>query len=125
MKKLSNPVGWFEIPVKEMKRAKAFYQFVFEAKLEVEKMGTCRMAFFDMKDKVYGTAGALVEGEGYKPSATGTMLYFMVKDIEVTLARVKKQGGRTVLPKTTIGEYGFIGWFKDTEGNRIGLHAMK
>jgi len=125
MKKLSNPVGWFEIPVKEMKRAKAFYQFVFEAKLEVEKMGTCRMAFFDMKDKAYGTAGALVEGEGYKPSATGTMLYFMVKDIEAILARVKKQGGRTVLPKTSIGEYGFIGWFKDTEGNRIGLHAMK
>ena len=123
--KKSNPVGWFEMPVKELKRAKAFYEHVFEAKLEVEKMGTCRMAFFPMKDKTYGTAGALVEGEGHKPAATGALLYFMVKDIEATLARAVKKGGRTLLPNTTIGEYGFIGWFRDSEGNRVGLHAMK
>ena len=125
MKKQANPVGWFEIPVKDMKRAKAFYEHVFAAKLEIEKMGPCRMAFFPMKDKTYGTAGALVEGEGYKPSASGTLLYFMAKDIEATLALAEEKGGRTLLPKTPIGEYGFIGWFRDCEGNRVGLHAMK
>ena len=28
-------------------------------------------------------------------------------------------------PKMDIGEYGFIGHFIDTEGNRLGLHSMK
>ena len=125
MKKPSNPVGWFEIPVKEMKRAKAFYQHVFDAKLEVQKMGACRMAFFSMTDKTYGAAGALVEGEGYKPSVSGVLVYFFVADIEATLALAKEEGGRILLPKMSIGEYGFIGWFRDCEGNRVGLHAMK
>lgn len=29
-----NPVGWFEIYVQDMKRAKTFYEAVFKAKLE-------------------------------------------------------------------------------------------
>ena len=29
-----NPVGWFEIYVEDMPRAKAFYENVFQAKLE-------------------------------------------------------------------------------------------
>ncbi len=125
MKKSSNPVGWFELPVKEMKRAKAFYQQVFKVKLEVAKMGACRMAFFAMSDKTYGTAGALVEGKDYKPSTSGVLVYFFTADIEATLALAKENGGRVLLPKTSIGEYGFIGWFRDCEGNRVGLHAMK
>jgi predicted enzyme related to lactoylglutathione lyase len=36
-----------------------------------------------------------------------------------------KAGGRILNPKMAIGEYGFIGHFKDPEGNCIGLHSMK
>jgi predicted enzyme related to lactoylglutathione lyase len=36
-----------------------------------------------------------------------------------------KGGGKIIIPKMAIGEYGFIGHFEDTEGNRIGLHSMK
>jgi hypothetical protein len=52
------------------------------------------------------------------------VIYFSVKDIDGTLRRVRKSGGRTFMPKTRIGEYGSIAQFEDTEGNRLALHAI-
>jgi predicted enzyme related to lactoylglutathione lyase len=43
--------------------------------------------------------------------------------VAAALARVEKAGGKSVMPKTSIGEYGFIGGFVDTEGNRLYLHS--
>jgi uncharacterized protein len=125
MSSKQNPVCWFEIPVKDMVRAKAFYEHVFGVKLEVNKMGAMTMAFFTMQDGSYGTAGALLKARGRKPAASGVLLYFSTPDINAALKRAGKKGGRTVMAKTDIGEYGVIGVFKDSEGNRIGLHAMK
>ena len=45
-------------------------------------------------------------------------------DIEGTLAKVNANGGQTLMPKTSIGEYGYIAHFQDCEGNRVALHAM-
>ena len=53
------------------------------------------------------------------------MVYFEVSDIEGTLAKVGAEGGKTLVPKMEIGEFGFIALFQDTEGNRLGLHAMQ
>ena len=72
-----------------------------------------------------GTAGSLVADEGYTPSHAGTVVYFEVEDIEATLARIGQQGGKTLLPKMGIGEFGFIAHFEDSEGNRVALHSDK
>jgi predicted enzyme related to lactoylglutathione lyase len=40
------------------------------------------------------------------------------------LAKVVKNGGKALMPKTSIGEWGFIANFEDSEGNRIALHSM-
>ena len=45
------------------------------------------------------------------------------REIEAVLARVKANGGRTLTPKTDIGEYGFYAYFEDSEGNRLGVHS--
>ena len=55
----------------------------------------------------------------------GTVVYFSVDDIEETLLIVNANGGKTLLPKMSIGEYGFIAHFEDTEGNRLAVHSMK
>ena len=34
-----NPVNWFEIPVNDLDRAKAFYKTVFDPELSVNEMG--------------------------------------------------------------------------------------
>lgn len=120
-----NPVNWFEIPVNDLSRAQAFYEHILDVKLEVNEMGPMKMAWFPMQQEGSGAAGTLAKSEGYTPSHQGTMVYFSVEDIESVLRKVNSKGGKTLLPKESIGQYGFIGWFEDSEGNRVGLHSMK
>jgi uncharacterized protein len=118
-----NLAGWFEIPVTDMERGKAFYEAVFEVSLDVHEAGPLDMALFPMSEGRYGAAGALVRGQGYLPSQTGVVIYLSVPDLEATLSRAQAKGGRILARKTAIGEYGFIGFFADSEGNRIGIHS--
>jgi len=120
-----NPVGWFEIPVTDMKRAKAFYEHVFQVQLQEFEMGGTRMALFPMIDNAKGSAGSLSMGEGYTPTQEGTLVYFTAPDIEATLARAKEKGGDVLLEKTSIGQEGFIAYMRDTEGNRVALHSRQ
>ena len=120
-----NIAGWFEIPVHDLDRARLFYESVLNVELSVNDFGTVRMAFFPMASNAYGASGALVKGESHAPSHRGILLYLSVADIEETLDRVDSNGGRTLMPKTSIGDYGFIAHFQDSEGNRLGLHSMK
>jgi len=125
MEKKMNPVVWFEIPVKDLDRAKKFYEGVLDVKLSPNEMGPMKMAFFPMKDDAMGATGSLVKAPGHKPSDTGTAVYFFVDDIIATLDKIKSKGGKVVLPKTEIGEWGFMAEFTDTEGNRVALHSPK
>ncbi len=120
----TNPVAWFEIPVRDISRARKFYEKVFGLKLTPEEMGPYKMTHFPWTEDAPGAAGSLTKGETYEPSHAGTIVYFSVDDIEETLRRVNANGGKTLLPKKSIGEYGFIAHFEDTEGNRLALHSM-
>lgn len=123
MSAIRNPVNWFEIPAADLPRAKAFYETVFGVELGGMEMGPAKLAMFPMDREGFGAAGALVESAGYSPSHTGTMVYFPVADIDATLDKIGGAGGKTLLPQQSIGEYGHIGHFEDTEGNRVGLHT--
>jgi uncharacterized protein len=61
----SNPVGWFEIYVQDMNRAKSFYEAVFEARLERLESPEIEMWAFSMQPDTPGASGALVRVEGY------------------------------------------------------------
>lgn len=119
-----NPVIWFEIPVVDMERGKAFYEAVFDRKLTVVDMGPRQMAMFPMEMGVPGIGGALVKEEHFVPSYAGATVYFSVADIAGILNKVVANKGKELIPKTSIGEYGFCAYFEDSEGNRIGLHTM-
>jgi predicted enzyme related to lactoylglutathione lyase len=121
----SNPVNWFEIPAVDLERAKKFYEGVFSLKLTPQDMGFVELAFFpEMVNDSYGITGALVKGKNFVPSHNGTRVYFSVPDIEAILAKVDANGGKTIMPRTGIGQYGFIATFEDTEGNLVALHSM-
>ncbi len=120
----TNAVAWFEIPVNDIGRARRFYEKVFGVELTPEEMGPYSMTFFPWHEGAPGAAGSLIKGETYEPSHAGTVVYFSVDDIEEILRRVNANGGKTLLPKKSIGEYGFIAHFEDTEGNRLALHSM-
>ncbi|MEG6586293.1 VOC family protein [Dendrosporobacter sp. 1207_IL3150] len=119
-----NPVIWFEIPVADIDRAKSFYEAVFGQNLTIVDMEQRQMAMFSMEMGVPGIGGALVKEEHFVPSYAGTMVYFTVTDITETLSKVVASKGKEIIPKTSIGEYGFCAYFEDSEGNRIGLHTM-
>jgi len=96
-----NPFRWVEIYVQDMKRAKNFYESVFQVKLE--RLGnpatiedSIEMWSFPSNAEEWGCSGALV-----------------------------KFGGKVERGKTGIGEYGFITLAVDTEGNVFGIHSMK
>lgn len=127
MEMLTNALNWFEIPVSDFERAKKFYSSIYDFDMPEMAMGPNRMGFL-LYDQPKGyIGGAIVQGEGYVPSAQGALIYLNGgSDLNTILERVKKSGGKVILPKTPISpELGFFALFTDTEGNKLGLHSMK
>lgn len=120
-----NPVNWFELPVSDMDRAIQFYQNILGIELSLQEMGNLIMAWFPMVQGGDGSTGTLVQNPNYTPSYEGTLIYFSVDDIETVLGRVEANGGKVLNPKSSIGKFGFVAHFEDSEGNRVALHADK
>ena len=120
----SNPVGWFEIYVQDMPRAKAFYERVFAIQLTRLESPGIEMWAFPMVENAGGAPGALVKMDGCPSGGNSTIVYFSCADCAVEEKRASENGGRTFKEKFSIGPYGFIALVADTEGNMIGLHSM-
>lgn len=119
-----NPVGWFEIYVRDMDRARRFYEAVFQCTLERLNSPVIEMYAFPMKPDLPGSSGALVKMEGVGPGA-GTIVYFSCVDCAEEASRVPAAGGKVFRPKFSIGQYGFVALVHDSEGNMIGLHSVR
>ena len=122
---MNNPVGWFEIYVEDMNRARAFYEAVFGVqllKLESPGMG---MWAFPMQPEGFGASGALVRMPGFGSSGNAILVYFSCADCATEAAKAVQSGGKVEKEKMSIGQYGYIALVIDTEGNRIGLHSMQ
>lgn len=122
---IRNPIGWFEIYVQDMARAKAFYETVFSIEISDMGMPGLDMASFPSSMTLYGSGGALVHMPGYPSGGNSTLVYFNCDDCAVNAARIEKAGGKIERDKMSIGEYGFIVLALDTEGNMFGLHSMR
>jgi predicted enzyme related to lactoylglutathione lyase len=120
-----NPVGWFEIYVQDMDRARSFYEAVFSVKLEKLNDEQPELWKFPQSMTSYGASGALASVEGMPSGGNSTLVYFTCADCANELARVAGAGGSVMKDKFSIGEYGYIGLAFDTEGNLIGLHSLQ
>ena len=120
-----NPVGWFEIPVTDTDRATKFYESLLGIQLRRQDIPEYEMVWFPMDANAKGIPGALMKGEGYHPGDKGPVIYFTCPDIEAALVRGEEAGGKIKLHKKDIGEWGWIGWLWDTEGNIVALHTAK
>lgn len=121
----NNPVGWFEIYVQDMPRARGFYEQVFQTTLEALPGAQHEMWSFPMAAERCGSPGALIKIEGCPSGPGGTLVYFSCEDCAVEEARAINAGGRVFKPRFSIGPYGFISLLWDSEGNLIGLHSRK
>ncbi|MBT2971603.1 MAG: lactoylglutathione lyase [gamma proteobacterium symbiont of Ctena orbiculata] len=125
---MGNPVGWFEIYVDKMDRARKFYEAVLGVNLEKlvdpTDAGVDMFSFpSDIQD--YGASGALVRMEGFAAGGNSTLVYFSCEDCAIEESKVEAAGGKVQQTKMSIGEYGYISHAIDTEGNMFGLHSMK
>lgn len=123
---MQNAINWFEIPATDFDRAVTFYSTVLATEIQKAEFMGEPQAFFPMDPTSVG--GAIVKSDRLTPSMTGTLIYLnlgTVENLEQALARVESSGGKLLMPKTDIGDPGFIGIIQDSEGNGIGLHAPK
>ena len=126
MNKESNALNWFEIPVLDLARAKHFYQVAFGIHMEEMNMPGMEMAGFPYDPGSGKASGGLVKSESHKPSKEGVVIYLNANpDISPILERITSEGGQVEMGKTLISpEIGYMAFFVDTEGNRIGLHSQ-
>jgi uncharacterized protein len=122
-----NPVGWCEIPVTDIARAKKFYSTVFLSEFKNMHMDMPEMEmWYCMHGDVKGAGIALIKHDTYKPSMDGVLIYFtsatnnLRKDSEVT----RENGGEILEGVKALGKHGFMITIKDTEGNKIAIHTM-
>lgn len=120
-----NPVGWFDIHVSNLDRAKKFYETVFSIKLTDLPIEWGRQALFPFNHESPNISGALVEKKNMQPSESNTVIYFETDDCVTAESWIVQAGGKIVQPKMHIGEFGYVSIFIDTEGNTIGLHSGK
>ncbi len=122
---MTNAINWFEIPVKDFDRAKAFYAALFGEDIQEMPHPSFRYGMLPC-DMQQGVGGGIVQGEGFEPSLTGALVYLNGgDDLAVPLSKVEAAGGKIILPKTAIGPNGFMAHFTDTEGNKVALHSMQ
>lgn len=119
-----NAVNWFELYVNDFERAKKFYEATLQTTLAESKMEGCRMGIFPFNEKD-GIGGAITKTDCMSSGGSGTMVYLNVEgDLDGVLKRAPANGGEVIKSRLGIGEHGFIGVIKDTEGNMVGLHSM-
>lgn len=126
-----NPVGWFEIYVQDIEKAKKFYGEVFNWQFEdmpnPDETWEMKMSAFPAHhgEELYGAPGALIQMEGVPTGGNSTIVYFSSEDCAVEEARVVPAGGKIHKPKMSIGEHGFMVLAYDVDGNLFGMHSMK
>jgi len=114
----------FEIPADDVKRASAFYKKAFGwdikqwAGMEYWMVSTTEVT----KEGMPKNPGAINGGMGARGGPLkAPVVTIAVDDIDKTIATVEKLGGKAVGKKQSIGEMGFTAYFKDSEGNIVGL----
>jgi len=124
---MKNAINWFEIPVKNIDEAIKFYSAILGVEMQVmqaSEMAGMKAAFFPADMQNGGIGGCLMEGPGYEPSANGSLVYLNGgDDLAGVLSKVEEAGGKVLLPKTAIGHNGFMAYFADIDGNKVGLHS--
>jgi predicted enzyme related to lactoylglutathione lyase len=114
----------FEIPAGNEKRAQKFYQSIFGWKMNpMPELDYTILTTTEMgKDRMYKKKGFINGGMVKRDKKVkAPVIYMHVKSIDATLKKIVKSGGKVVQPKTRIQGEMYSAYFKDCEGNVMGL----
>ena len=120
---MKNKVAFFEIPASDFKKAKQFYESVFDWKVELwgDEGAMAHTTAVDKDHNPIEPGG--INGGFYQRKSKDDHPSFGVEtgSIDKTLKAIEKAGGKVVTLKHSIGEWGFMADFADPEGNVITL----
>lgn len=122
---MNHTINWFESPTTDLDRASHFYSEVLGASFKREHFAGTDMHMAVFEGAQESVRGALIADKRRKPAGDGALVYLHAPTLDASLARVERAGGSVVLPKTDIGDPGFIALVRDTEGNVVGLHSPR
>jgi uncharacterized protein len=118
----------FEIPADDTARAKEFYASIFDWQLTDMDMGggnmytTLMTVPVDEQSRIPTEPGAINGGLMKRTNDTpAPVVTIDVDAIDDTLKKIEAGGGSTVQPRTEIPGMGAFAYFKDSEGNVVGL----
>ena len=112
----TNRFNWVEIRVRDLEKAKNFYGSLFDWKISGDENKDWAYWLVDTSEKPGGGMWRFPEG---KP--LGVLVHILVDDIDKTLEKVVKLGGKVVAPKSREGE-NFMATVADPDGNIFGLY---
>jgi hypothetical protein len=121
---MSGRVVHFEIPFDDGERARSFYKETFGWQVqEMPEMGYTLVMSGPSGDSGPTESGFINGGMLAREQSAGggPVIVVDVASIDSTLEKVGGLGGSTVAGKTPVGDMGFAAYFKDPEGNVIGL----
>ena len=115
----------FEIPTDDEARAREFYSSIFGWQLQpMDEMQytLVRTTPVDEQTQLPTEPGAINGGLMKRSAETpAPVITVDVVSIDDSLKQIESSGGSTVTPRTEIPGMGAFAYFKDTEGNVVGL----
>ncbi|MEO5652250.1 MAG: VOC family protein [Marmoricola sp.] len=121
---MSGKVVHFEIPFDDGDRAKKFYSEAFGWEItEIPEMRYAIVQTGPVGEGGWPTEGGYIGGGMLKREspADRPVITIDVEDIDAALARIEELGGMAVLGRQAVGDMGWAAYFKDVEGNLMGL----
>jgi uncharacterized protein len=124
MTEMSDRVVHFEVPFDDGDRARNFYKENFGWQVqEMPEMSYTMVGTGPSGDTGPTEPGYINGGMASRDSlpSSGPVVTIGVDDIDATLIKIEETGGSRVGEKMSVGGMGFAAYFKDPEGNVIGL----
>jgi hypothetical protein len=121
---MSGRVVHFEVPYDDADRARGFYGDVFGWQIQpIPEMQYDMVSTGPVTDQGMPSEPGYVGG-GLTPRVepvSRPVITIEVDDVDATLQKVSASGGSAVGEKIQVGEMGYAAYFKDSEGNLMGL----
>lgn len=120
---MSGRVVHFEIPYDDGQRARDFYAKAFDWEVtEMPEMNYTMVSSGPSGDQGPTEPGFINGGMMQREEPlTAPNLVIEVESIDDALKTISEAGGSPVSERQPVGDMGFAAYFKDTEGNLVGL----
>ena len=114
----------FEIPADDEDRARDFYSSAFGWEMNpLPEMNYTLIMTTPVDDRGMPSTAGSINGGLYRREGklTAPVVTVDVEDIDAALQKIESLGGSTVTPRQEVPGMGWTAYFRDSEGNVVGL----